>query len=223
MVHRYSCLLMNMYGKGIAVSSIYSPYMMWKLAKHKDSFVRSDLAKALVYDTKSSVALDILCKLSKDKDSLVRVEAVDSLSEYFCEKSYKALKNALYDPDDLVRKYALFGIAYTGRKLCPETTIDVLCKHREKEMNLHCKLSIYEGLYILGQEEYLEKLMKLFWTNDYQIQCSVVNDLSEVADKENASRIREFLETLNIEDHPVAVQSSMKKLEGVVKQMMLGR
>lgn len=209
MVNKYSILLLDTYEKGLALSDNYSPYMMWKLAKHKDDSVRSDLAKALVNDTESSVALDILCKLSKDKEALVRLEAVDSLSEYCCEKSYKTLKNALCDTDYLVKKYALFGVAYVGEKLCPEETIELLLECEKKDTNLHCKVSIYEGLYILGKETYLDKLMNLFWINDYQIQCTVVNALSEIVDEKNVSLIQKFLDTIQLEKYPVSVLSSI--------------
>lgn len=219
MINKYSNILMSIYEKGMALSSIYSPYMMWKLAKHKDVLIRSDLAKALVYDTESEVALDILCKLSRDKESLVRVEAVASLSEYCCVKSYKVLKNALYDSDYLVRKYALFGIAYIGKKLNPEETIELLQEYDKKEVNLHCKVSIYEGLYMLGQQVYLDKLMNLFWNDDYQIQCSVANSLSEVIEQKNVPVIRKFLHTLKIEEYSVAVKSSIENLNNVCLEL----
>lgn len=219
MITKYSNILVDIYEKEKSVSSIYSPYMMWKLAKHNDDLVRGYLAKALVYDTESSVALDVLCKLSKDKEPLVRVEAVDSLSEFCCVKSYKVLKNALYDLDYLVRTYALFGIAYIGKKLNPEETIELLQEYDKKEVNLHCKVSIYEGLYMLGQQVYLDKLMNLFWNDDYQIQCSVANALSEVIEQKNVPVIRKFLHTLKIEEYSVAVKSSIENLNNVCLEL----
>jgi len=215
MINKYSTRLIDIYEKGLSLSEIYSPYMMWKLAKCKDDCVRSDLAKTLVYDADSNVALDILCKLAKDKDELVRVEAIDSLSEYCCEKSYKALKNALGDSDYLVRKYALFGISYVGKELCPDETIAILYENEKKEVNLHCKLSIHEGLYMLGEEAYLDRLMSLFWTDDYQIQCSVANALSEIVDENNIMLVRKFLESISLEEHPVSVLSSINNLKKV--------
>ena len=215
MITKYSNILVDIYEKEKSVSSIYSPYMMWKLAKHNDDSVRGYLAKALVYDTESSVALDVLCKLSKDKEPLVRVEAVDSLSEFCCDKSYKVLKNALYDMDYLVRKYALFGISYIGAKINPEEAISLLQECEKKEANLHCKVSILEGLYILGIEEYLDKLMNLFEVDDYQIQCSVANSLAEIVNERNVTIIQRFINGINWNDYSVAVQSSIKRLKNV--------
>lgn len=59
-------------------------------------------------------------------------------------------------------------------------------------------------------------MMDLFWTNDYQIQFSVINALSEIVDKDNAPRVRYFLEIINIEEYSAAVQSSLKKLEVIL-------
>lgn len=38
MINKYSNILMSIYEKGMALSRIYSPYMMWKLAKDKRCF-----------------------------------------------------------------------------------------------------------------------------------------------------------------------------------------
>ena len=76
---RYIQNLCDAYVQQFPLSEKYSPYMIWKMAKSQDSTVRGFLAKALVYDTGSVCAVDVLCKLAKDKDSLVRVEAIDIL------------------------------------------------------------------------------------------------------------------------------------------------
>ena len=208
-----SHILIDAYNRQLSLSTYYSPYMLWKFAKSKDYLVRSDLAKALVYDTESKVSLNILCKLAKDKDALVRVEAIDSLSEFCCERSYYAMKSALTDSDNLVRKYASFGLAWIGKNLCPAAAATLLLECEKRENNEHGLVGIYEGMYILGHEEYLHNLIHLFAMDDYQIQCSVLNTLSEIVNEENKSVIRGFIGKIEKMQYPESVQSSLFNLK----------
>ena len=213
---KYSQTLMNTYERQLLLSDRYSPYMLWKLAKSKGDIVRSDLARALVYDTESKVSLDILCKLAKDKDALVRAEAIDSLSRFCCERSYRVMKSALMDSDSYVRKYASFGLAWIGKSLSPISTGEILFEREKRENNVHGLVGIYEGLYILGYENYLNKLIDLFAVHDYQIQCSVLNSLSEIVNKENKSIIKSFVETVKKAHYPKAVEYALLNLENIV-------
>lgn len=61
--------------------------------------------------------------------------------------------------------------------------------------------------------------MNLFWNDDYQIQCSVANSLSEVIEQKNVPVIREFLHTLKIEEYSVAVKSSIENLNNVCLEL----
>ena len=213
---RYMQNLCDAYVQQFPLSEKYSPYMIWKMAKSQDSTVRGYLAKALVYDTGSVCAVDVLCKLAKDKDSLVRVEAIDSLSEFCCEKSYHVFENAVNDPDVLVRKYATFGLAWLGRSLCPQSTEELLLALEKRENNSHVLIGIYEGLYVLGHEEYFGKLIDLFKINDYQVQCSVLNVFSEIINEKNKAEMKAFVDKVEREQYPKSVQFSLDNLEAVL-------
>lgn len=207
--------LIQLYAKNVRLSEKYSIYRLWKFARNKDASIRSDLAKALVFDSESEAALEILCKLAKDTDELVRVEAIDSLSEFIYEKSYVTMKKALLDSDYLVRKYAALGLAWVGKELLCENTKKVLLHYIEKEKNLHGKVGAYEGLYILGCDEYLDKLIELFGCTDYQIQCSVINALYDIVDEGNVLRIQKWLNIIDRTKYPISVNSSIENLDSL--------
>jgi HEAT repeat protein len=194
----------------------YTCGQILNFTEHPSSEVRVWTAKALAYEEQSTPIIEMLCKLSTDSDEDVRIEAIDSLSNFTDPRSFDALCHALGDPWELIRAYAAYGVAVVGKETCPDTALSHLLALSENESSNQVLLSTYEGLYILGKHAYLSKLIFLFQTDDYHVKCAVINALAEILSTENYSIIHEFTETLNPETLPASVNSAIMRL----KQML---
>lgn len=199
--------------EGKALSEIMSDESIAELPQNKNADVRIEAARALANNTFNSVTVDTLCRLAKDEDPLVRLEAVDSLSAFPCPESFESMRSAMLDPEGLIRAYAAYGVAVTGKTIRPDRAEEILLLAEAKETEPQAQTGIYEGLYILGQENALDKLMALFYLNDYRIQCAVLNALNEVMNDQNQRVIQEFLRSICSSVHSVAVLDTLERVQ----------
>ena len=75
-------ILMKSYDEATPLSESLNVEMINSLSNSDSSEIRAWLARALVYHNSDSQAVALLCKLSQDIASSVRVEAIDSLSGF---------------------------------------------------------------------------------------------------------------------------------------------
>ena len=186
-------LLIQSYDEEVPLCKKMDAEMIERLSNDNSEEIRAWLARALAYHNSDTQAIALLCKLSQDTDSSVRVEAVDSLSGFATQDSFDMLCQASEDEDELVRAYAAFGIAYIGRKLYPERAMQTLMNMAQTEKSERVFVDIFEGLYILGKNEMLEKLIELYHSTDYQVQCATLNVLDELVYPQNVSTIYKFV------------------------------
>lgn len=212
--------LMKCIHEGKALSEIMSDESIENLPENKDADVRIDAARALANNTFNSVTVDTLCRLAKDEDSLVRIEAVDSLCAFSCPVSFEIMQSALLDPECLVRAYAAYGVAVVGKNIRPDYAKEILLLAEAKETEPRTQVGIYEGLYILGQENALDKLMGLFYLDDYRLQCAVLNALDEVMNDQNRNSIHGFLSSIYSSIHSVAVLDTLERVNRSYNRMI---
>lgn len=205
-------ILMKSYDEATPLSESLNVEMINSLSNSDSSEIRAWLARALVYHNSDSQAVALLCKLSQDIASSVRVEAIDSLSGFTTQESFDTLCQASEDEDELVRAYAAFGIAYIGRKLHPDRALQTLLDMSQNEKSERVFVDIYEGLYILGKNEMLEKLMSLYNSSDYRVQCATLNVLEELVYPQNVRTIYNFVSTLDASTCVPAVASAIRRL-----------
>ena len=206
-------LLIHDFEHCVAPSSHLSQTEMERCVQHSNDEIRAWTAKALVNDISKEETVDYLCRLAVDNNPSVRVEAVDSLSEFTHLQSYHALKHAVSDSDYLVRAYAAFGVAYVGKSLLPSDAEMTLLQLKTTETDDFVRVSILEGLYILGDSASLEDLFGMFKSSDYHTQCSILHALEEIWDESNRLRILSFVDTLTVAEYPPAVSGSLKELQ----------
>lgn len=175
--------------------------------------IREWTAKALVNDTSSDVALSALCELAADGNPDVRVEAVDTLSAFVCHDSFSALCNAIDDEDELVRAYASYGIGFVGNVIAHQEAVNILKNAEKFEKCKRVLVGIFEGLYILGYDECLDKLFDLFGTNDSQIQSAVLHALRELMAEDNCEVIMRFIANLKKHQYPRSVSDLISKIQ----------
>lgn len=189
-------------------------------SKEKDFIIRSEVARILVNSTCERDE-NILLKLSKDKNSLVRAEACDSLSISRSKNAAKVLVNTLKkDQSGMVRAYAIHSLGSISKKLHNEGDIKNLIKKiLKKEKSNLAKISAFKVLYCLEDKENLSFLINRVNAKKYQNRCAVINCLEEISDegdKEINEIIKEtLLSHLEVEKNEVVIsiiENLLKKL-----------
>lgn len=216
-------MLIESYDIGRSLSSCLDVNFLNYLASCDLDDIRIWLAKALINDDSESVAVQLLCELSQDKEPLVRAEAVDSLRVFVCQESFHALRVAIRDSDELVRAYAVFGIAMVGETIDPVKTQNILQDLIATEDSFHVLIGAYEGLYLLGQKDYLAELFNLFKSDNYSVQCSVLHALEDILDCENRKQIQTFLTSLSLSEYPYAVSDTILQVKQRIEDSFQGQ
>jgi len=83
----------------------------------------------------------------------------------------------------------------------------------KKEHSTHVLVGIYEGLYILGNDIALDKLIYLFREDNYHTQCAVLNALGEIVNPDNLHKIVAFISRLDATKYPVSVSGTLLRLQ----------
>lgn len=163
-------------------------------SKDKNSNIRSAVARILVDFTEKQGEEILLC-LAKDKVSMVRVEACDSLRSSRTERAYYALKQIIkFDRNGMVRGYAVSSFAEISIKLNEmQDAVLYLKECLNTEQVVFTKIQLYVALYRLGDECYIKELLNLINTPRYQNRCAVVHSLSEIISEDNRNLIRTAL------------------------------
>ena len=209
------------YLSSISLFSLFSEEEIGELCRSESAELRCWVAKALSIDNKSSVGCAILCTMSNDSDPMVRVEAVDSLSNYVNHESYQCLRISAADPDGLVRAYAAYGLAVVGQHVESNDTLRILHEMLVNEKCDRVRVGILEALYILGEVCYLPEMIQLFETDDYLVRCSVIYALDEIADENNHEALMSFLRNTDFSDEFPAVISALEQLKETLATFQL--
>lgn len=155
-------------------------------SKEKNFIIRSEVARILVNSTCNRDER-ILLKLSRDKKSLVRAEACDSLSISKSKRAVDILVRTLKkDQSGMVRAYAIHSLGNISKRLHIEMDIkDIIKKVLRKEKSNLVKISAFKVLYSLKDEENFSFLINKLNSKKYQNRCAVVNCLEEISNEGN--------------------------------------
>lgn len=185
-----------------------------------DLLTRSEAA-ALILDSPFSNDEDIetLLTMCCDEESLVRIEVYDSLSRCISNKVTNRLKQAItFETDELARSYSIISWADTivnqehVQAFAEETEFIKRIQNQPIIQNSeHCQLSCCYALYRFQYPKMLKAILSFLNSENYRIQCSVVNYLSDIVRKEDILRVKAAFE-LHLETKPVkAVSSTIAK------------
>lgn len=181
------------------------------LANKKSVLVRSLVAEVLV-NNNDVISKDILLKLLNDKNSLVRTEAADSLSEYPYSDVVKQLEiTAENDKNHIVRGYALLSmtLASLALKIDSAKIVTFLHKRCKKEKSAFCKLSCYHALLIMGEADKLSGILSILKSKNYRNRCAAINTLYDVVDESNRLLIVQKLKKQLLKESSGAVISKI--------------
>jgi len=211
--------ILNVYFSDASLFSVFTPKELIKIIRTATSETRCWIAKALSRDIENNSACAILCLLAGDPDSLVRVEAVDSLSGYINHDAYSGLLKASSDSDELVRAYSAYGIACVGGELDVHDAQLVLNQMLSHETSDRARVGILEALCILGNDSCLYDLLHFFESDDYWVRCAVIHALCEVANRSNCSVLASFVRGLDLSYEPSAVTSALEQLTALLEDL----
>lgn len=211
--------ILQCYDNQTPLFQVFSYNEVLRISCDDNSELRAAIAQVLVWDAPDSYAEKILHCLSSDFDELVRLQAIDSLSEYPSLKSYHIMKNALHEQDELIRAYAAFGMGMLGKQYDRRKSKKSLHKLLEKERSDYVCAAVFCGLYMLDEKSALQKMIKLFNSPNYYAQCYVLRslcDLYDSCDSFEQQSIRAFAVKLEKSKYSPAVSSSIQKLQSKI-------
>lgn len=184
------------------------------LSWDEDDVIRARVAEMMV-SFKTNLSEEILKRLLNDNAELVRVNACDSL--YFSEsvEVLELLKKRINeDKSSLVRGYATLTLADIAKNidLYKDELRDFLFLVLQKEKVKWVKIHIYKAMYLLGDESYLDMIIKELNNKNYRNRCATVNILGDILIQNNSRNIIESLIKRIKVEKSNAVKSAIEKI-----------
>lgn len=163
--------------------------LLLRLAKDKDSLVRTEACDSLQYSQSASTYEFLRKRAKRDKNSMVRGYAVSSFTE--------------------ISK----GLHVNTK------TKEFLLELQATEKDVFTKINIYKALYDMGETQYLKHLLKNLNAKVYQNRCAAVNPLKEIVTTENSERIKAALNDRKRHEKSRAVSSSIYDLLKMIEDL----
>lgn len=180
-------------------------------AQDRSSWIRSLVARlgALYVNP---LMRRILIDLSHDRDYLTRAEVADSLSEYVDEEVFDRLIQLCRDSHYLVRAYAYSSIGSLAKAgIRTNDAVGLLKDAIKVSRRRFVKINCYEALYILGDNESIKGLGKLFASANYRDQCAIIHCFEEILNKTNKELVYQYLTSFQKKAKAAVVLKSIKK------------
>lgn len=173
-----------------------------KLSKDENTEVRIELARQLVLFDNDEIE-DILYHMLYDKNRMVRLEAVDSLSIGCQMKTIEKVRTMLSKEGYLIRGYAaatLFDLIinhYGFNKKALEKYYEYTQETFTQEENIWVKIQYYINDYLLGDESGLDWLEKTYKevvdSQNFSLIWTLLNSFQEIMTYRNKERIHNIL------------------------------
>lgn len=157
-------------------------------SNHADPYIR-DLIASMLASFPSSETEQILIRLAKDPDVLVRTDAYDSLGSCPSEESLSLLRTAmLIETDPTARFYAICSCAdvMCAMTSATESESDLFRQISTNDPSPFCQLGAFYARYILGEVSVMDSIISFLSCNDYHVRCATVAILAER--KEDANK-----------------------------------
>lgn len=184
------------------------------LYKHEDDEIRYFVAELLA-KADGSQSENILLKMIKDENTLVRTNACDSLGNSKTPLVIDSLKIIVEkDKKALVRSYAVLSIGdiVKNTNLDPTTIISFLENRLKIERIRNTRISFYRTLYMLGCEHYFKDLASEINNRRYQNRCAVINGFKATLNRSNKDKIMNVIKDRLCIEKTNAVISSINQL-----------
>lgn len=187
----------------------YHYVIQW--STHTDSYIRDLVASMLAYFP-SSETEQILIRLAKDPDVLVRTDAYDSLGSCPSKESFTFLRTAIsIEPDPTARYYAICSCADVMYALAPTTAndTDLFIQISINDPSSLCRLGAFYARYILGEVNVLDAIIGFLSCNDYHVRCATIAILAELKEDANIEYLTSVIKKHMLTESSEAVKSCM--------------
>lgn len=172
-----------------------------------DAYTRSEIAMQLV-NFINQKSKELLLYLAHDEDSIVRANAYDSLSVFiFPDVEAFLIRAVNIELDPTARNYVLLSLADISYALHQDysSCMSLFRCLLESEKSPQCILSIYRGLYLMGDESVLPAILLFLNHKNYQVRCSTVSILHDLLTIDNKDTISEAIMNLKKKEKTRAV------------------
>lgn len=189
-----------------------------KYVTDKSNFIRSRCAYML-RKFRNEESLSLLVALCSDTDAFVRTEAYDTLAFFPCKRVERLLYMAVSnDSAEQSRCYAILSWCYVIKSMhCNyDNDMQFLKGILRTEKSERCRLYCYCGMYRFGYVKVLPEILGFIKSRNYTVRCSVANQLSEMARREDKNIIMTAVDSCLLAEETIAVKSSMQKLASVL-------
>lgn len=157
-----------------------------------------------------------LIRMLEDPNTLVRIEAAESLGAIGDRKALPALWRGMNDRSPLVRSYVAAAIGAFGRKK-DITELEHRSTHEKSDA---AKVGMYQALYELGRQDILISLISLLLeSSDYRVRIGTAKTLSQIVlDRSNAATILDALRRALKQEQTIAGRSALRSSLRISRQ-----
>jgi HEAT repeat protein len=124
----------------------------------------------------STASCTKLRALLKDPSFLVRIETLETLVQLGDQDALPAVSRLLCDENPLVRAYAARSIAGLDGTSYGQAIYDALAAEKEDS----ARVGFLEALFLLGNRDVFEALLRDLAATDYRVRCAVANALEDM-------------------------------------------
>lgn len=186
---------------------------LYQIILHGDSFEKSEIADLLI-DHVNKKSMYLLSVLWKDKDSLVRMCAYDTVSVYPAKFTYNYLISRISkENDELARSYIITSLTDISLREKVQGTMRIFKKLYIKEKSAYWILAYLRAFYLLGNNQIISKTRKYLTHSDYHIRCTASMVLDDLLDNtQNIDETLSFIKERIKKEKSVAVESKLRAL-----------
>lgn len=181
-------------------------------ANSKDYSIRKELA-VILSDYRNQYAERTLIKLTNDRNYIVQVEALDSLSLFCSKDACDALLSCFKSRHPMVRGYAYLGFAWICYDMRDKNAIN--CLNTIRERNSWANVNLRIAKILSGDSEIINIIKKAYPKYGYLNRIRTLNGFNEIIDcitDEERKRIIDFLESLDASNMDLAEREAYERI-----------
>lgn len=200
-------------------SKLLKPNDLFPLIEDPNYLIRELVIKTLSYQfhCKNKKILKAALSLLHVKDWLVVSDIIEILSNYINILKHRDINFLLKHKHPIVRREAFSLYCKLNDTHSKEEVLSLL----KIEKSTQAKLGIYEGLYLLGEKQYLKKIIEIMLTTkQYMSKRAYANRLFTLLNRENFRTILESYQLLLKQKDPWGglTQDTKKKVSIIKKR-----
>lgn len=150
-----------------------------------------------------------------DRDELVRIQAIESISVRKEARAIRQLRKSLTDPSDLVRSYAAAAIGALG----VQADRTLLRKVLAQEKSDAARLGLLEGLWLANDRTAINDAFRLLDSDDHRVRCAAAEAMARTfTTAETRDRIRTALRARLTIETTVSAREALKRTLALVSR-----